>query len=104
MLTLRILPSTVEAKGTKASTTAMTVDKSDFNNTGGKIDDANKSVLYHNLFDDDNSHIPIDYASHSGTLFPLICPRDRIPPPWVHVFSKSTSPLLSVLKQLLLLT
>jgi hypothetical protein len=70
----------------------MTVDKSDVNNTGGKIDDANESVLYHNLFDGDSSHVPIDHASHSGTLFPLICPHDRIPPPWVHVFSKSNKP------------
>ncbi len=71
---------------------AMTVDNSDFNNTGGKIDDANESVLYHNLFDGDSSHVPIDHASHSGTLFPLICPHDRIPPPWVHAFSKSNKP------------
>jgi len=70
----------------------MTVDKSYVNKTGGKIDDANESVLYHNLFDGDSSHVPIDHASHSGTLFPLICPHDRIPPPWVHVFSKSNKP------------
>ena len=85
-------PSTAETTATDASRTAMTVDKSYVNKTGGKIDDANESVLYHNLFDGDSSHVPIDHASHSGTLFPLICPHDRIPPPWVHVFSKSTKP------------
>ena len=67
-----ISPSMAETTATEASTTAMMLDKSDVNNTGGKIDDANESVLYHNLFDGDSSHVPIDHASHSGTLFPLI--------------------------------
>jgi hypothetical protein len=64
----------------------MTLDNTDFNNTGGKIDNANESVLYHDLFDGDSSHVPIDHASLSGTLFPFICPHDRITPPWAHVF------------------
>jgi len=72
--------------------TTMMVDNLDFNNTGGKIDDANKSVLYHDLFYGDSSHIPIDHASLSGTLFSFICPHDRITSPWVHVFSKSNKP------------
>jgi hypothetical protein len=68
----------------------MMVDIMAYNNTGGKIDDANESVLYHHLFNGDSSHGPIDHASLSGTLFPSICPHDRIAPPWAHVFSKST--------------
>ncbi len=72
--------------------TTMTMDNSDFNNTSGKIDDANKSVLYQDLFDGHSSHVPIDHASLSSTLFPFISPHDRIAPPWVLVFSKSNKP------------
>jgi hypothetical protein len=59
---------------------------------GGRYDDANKSVHYHHHFNGDSCHGPIDHVSFGVLSSPSICSSNRIPPPWVRVFSKSTQP------------
>jgi hypothetical protein len=57
-----------------------------------RCDYANKSVQYHHHFDGDSCHGCTDHVSAHGKSLPFICPLYTMPPPWVHVFSKSRQP------------
>ncbi len=54
-----------------------------------RCDHANKSVQYHHHFDGDSCNGCTDHVSAHGKSLPFIRPLYMMPPPWVHVFSKS---------------
>ncbi len=65
--------------------------KDDDDNKKGILFDANKSVHYFHHVDEDSCHGCINQSSllNCSESIPL---SDTIPPPWVHVFSKSCQP------------
>ncbi len=71
--------------------TGLILDEDD-NNPGGRYDDANESVHYHNHFDEYSCHGRIDHISFLGKCSQSSCSSDWCPPSWVHIFSKSSHP------------
>ncbi len=57
-----------------------------------RCDYANESVQYHHHFDGDSFHSCTDHVSAHGKSSPFVCHLYTLPPPWVHVFSKSCQP------------
>ncbi len=58
----------------------------------GGFDDANESVHYGHRTNGYSCHGPVKKVSCLGQTLKSICHHNTIPPPWVHVFSKSTHP------------
>jgi hypothetical protein len=89
-----LMPATTAP--TKHSTLAMTAPKAVTTVVEDKperrFDYANESVQYHHHFDGDSCHGCIDHVSALGKSLPSVHPSFTIPPPWVHVFSKSCQP------------
>jgi hypothetical protein len=81
---------------TTHSTVAMTAPKAVMTVVEDKpehrFDCANESVQYHHHFDGDSCHGCVDQVSVLGKSLPSVRPSFTIPPPWVHVFSKSCQP------------
>ena len=63
-----------------------------------RFDYANESVQYHHHFDGDSCHGCVDQVSVLGKSLPSVRPSFTIPPPWVHVFSKSCQPSIAYME------
>ncbi len=107
-----IAPPTHQASDNESPPVGMTVinkDNEDVDNTPGvnddndkkssrlfepvgRFDDPIKSVHYGHRTNGYSCHSPVKKVSLLGQTFKSICHHNTIPPPWVHVFSKSTHP------------
>jgi hypothetical protein len=81
--------ATATANPTAAARTCASQDEDD--NPQGRFEDANESAHYFHHFDADSCHGCIN-QSFLGNCSESVPPSDTIPPPWVHVFSKSCRP------------